>query len=447
MRRFIYILIFFISMGRILFAQSTELLEVRLLEGIPLPLGRDWYRTQKEAWKVEINKDKRNARAWENYLYAYDAEYWEESTDSLLQPKVEKEQRKILRGMKKHISDTRTYYRCLLKHTKDTTEQKVLLRQIVTSERTCERDYIYDISYYRREGQMDKIKGICKEWYASGLFSYDFLFYCYNEFSGLPGNAIFVSDTNAALCYRFLLQYGVGLFNDVLIVDSNDLEYPSSQSKFWQMIGIDSEELPDWKRSVDGKVSSLEMGDLQNPPKWLNIKSPGTWYLAEKKNRPVYYPQFTSKLNVLEKLKGSLYSEGLVFRYSAKPYRNLAIIRKNYEQNYLLDYLRQPLIKNSSVYFTGMDYLKNYIVSLSPLLRFYDVSGDKNQAAKLRRLLQGILDKEDGEEMGDTGGNEFQKLMTAVRSRLMEMSRQGDTSITVTDLREQYQKLIDPVEP
>lgn len=47
-------------------------------------------------------------------------------------------------------------------------------------------------------------------------------------------------------------------------------------------------------------------------------------------------------------MKDSLYSEGLVFRYSSKPYNNLAATRKNFEQNYLLDYLRHPLIEDQS---------------------------------------------------------------------------------------------------
>ena len=94
----------------------------------------------------------------------------------------------------------------------------------------------------------------------------------------------------------------------------------------------------------------------------------------------------------IEEMKDSLYSEGLVFRYSSKPYNNLAATRKNFEQNYLLDYLRHPLIEDQSHFSSGIHILGNYIIAFSPLLRFYQMSGDKNQYIRLKSLLQSILD-------------------------------------------------------
>ena len=208
---------------------------------------------------------------------------------------------------------------------------------------------------------------------------------------------------------------------------------------------MDSEELPDWKTMAGGKSKSCSW-DSETSPKWKGRNNPGAWYLTVKKNRPVYYPQFTST-SYLKELKDSLYSEGLVFLYSTKPYDNLAVIRKNYEQKYLLDCLRQPLVQNSSVYFSGINYSKNYIVSLSPLLRFYDASGDKNQAIKLRHLLQGILDRREEDEIVSVERAEFNKLMKAVADRIKNMIKQGTTTVTVNSIKEEYQQLIDPVEP
>lgn len=448
MKHILYLLLLFIASGQTLIAQEkqTEPLDIHLLE-LPFPLGPEWYQAQKDAWQAEVKKNKKSENAWENYWFAsYGESFWEQ--DTIRKKELQKEQRTIIKKMKKHIPNTRTYYRHLINQTPDKEQQAVIQQKIISLKRTCERDYIKDLTYCHQSKQTDKIKEICKEWYDSGLFSYDLLFYCYNEFSGLQKGAIFVSDSNAALSYRFLLQYGAGLFSDVLIVDSDELEYPSSQSQFWQKIGMDSEELPDWKRSKDGMSSFMSVDNETTLPKWHKRIMPGAWYLSEKKNRLVYFPQFTSRSGMLQQLKDSLYSEGLVFRYSTKPYNNLAVLRKNYEQNYLLDYLRQPMIHNSSVFFFGLDYLKNYIVTLSPLLRFYDTSGDKNQAIKLRRLLQGILDRQDEEEkVVNTERYKFQKVFKELRRRLLEMKGEGDSSVVVTNLKEQYQKLIDPVEP
>ena len=63
MKRLIYMLLLFVVLGHTVFAQEqkAEPLEVRLLDGF-FPLGADWYRAQKDAWQVELKKDKRNER-------------------------------------------------------------------------------------------------------------------------------------------------------------------------------------------------------------------------------------------------------------------------------------------------------------------------------------------------------------------------------------------------
>ena len=78
MKRLIYMLLLFVVLGHTVFAQEqkAEPLEVRLLDGF-FPLGADWYRAQKDAWQVELKKDKRNEKAWENYWVACNAEYQE----------------------------------------------------------------------------------------------------------------------------------------------------------------------------------------------------------------------------------------------------------------------------------------------------------------------------------------------------------------------------------
>ena len=83
----------------------------------------------------------------------------------------------------------------------------------------------------------------------------------------------------------------------------------------------------------------------------------------------------------------------------------------------------------------------------SPLLRFYDASGDKNQAIKLRHLLQGILDRREEDEIVSVERAEFNKLMKAVADRIKNMIKQGTTTVTVNSIKEEYQQLIDPVEP
>ncbi len=430
MKQAIYLLLFFVGLGHTLSAQEqkTEPLEVRLLDDF-LPVDIHWYQAQKDAWHAEVKKDKKNEKAWENYWYACNAEYQEAKfmwwKDSLRVQKLQKEQHVIVKKMKKCIPGTRTYYRHLLELETDEEKRELIQQKILTVKRTSERDYIYDLTYYHHQKDMDKIKELSREWYDSGLFSNSFLFYFYNECSGLKKGAILVSDLNLGTYYRYLLQYGIGLFKDVKVVDVADLMNPTPGSKLWQEMGVDVQTLPDAKA----------------------VRCPGLWYFAEKQKRPVYYTHFFYRRDLLEELKDSLYSEGLVFRYSSKPYNNLAAMRKNFEQNYLLDYLRQPLIEDQSYFSSGIHILGNYIIAFSPLLRFYQMSGDKNQYIRLKSLLQSILDySTTPRRIANVEMNKYIKLMDAIFAYMDEMNEKGEITVRKKDTRKEYQKLIDGVD-
>lgn len=422
MKHILYLLLLFTASGQTLIAQEkqTEPLDIHLLE-FPLPLGPEWYQAQKDAWQAEVKKNKKSENAWENYWFAsYGESFWEQ--DTLRKKELQKEQRTIIKKMKKHIPNTRTYYRHLINQTPDKEQQAVIQQKIISLKRTCERDYLMDLTYCHQAKQTDKIKEIAREWYDSGLYSSNFLFYFYNEFAGLKKDAVLVSDTNSGTYYRYLLQYGLGLFEDVEVVDIIDLLFPTPESELWKKLGVDVATLPDRK----------------------DVKCPGLWYFAEKEQRPVYFTQFFTNTHLFAELKDGLYSEGLVFRYSSKPYNNMAATRKNYEQNYLLDYLRQPLIEDISYQSNSAKILKNYIVSFSSLLQFYNKSGDKNQYFRLKNLLQGILDNSTTpRKTGNAETNRFYKLMREVLAYMEERNKNNKGFSVKRDLKKEYQELID----
>ena len=418
MRRFIYLLYFLIILGQVTTAQNTKPLEISLM-GYPIPLEISWYQTQKEAWKIELKKDKRNEKAWDNYAYACFA-IWQTEEDSSKKQEFQKELGTCIKRMKKYIPDTRTYYRYLLVQNSDSLEQERIHQQILSLKRTCERDFLDDIRYCYEMHQIEKMKEIAYEWYKSGLFSSDLLSYCYNELVGLERNSVLISEPTLSIFYHHLLQYGLGLFADIEIISSVDLMKPEQGKWFWEKQGVDLKIFSDSKKIA-----------------------PGAEYFLEKEKRPVYFSQFVFQKDLLEALKNKLYSEGLVLKYSLKPYNNIAVARKNYEQVYLLDYLRRPWV----CYHPGITYNMtanwNYIISFAPLLQFYRTSGDKNQYVKLKNLLQGILDH----TRSSKATTEDEKMIEAVMARQLEMKEKGEAVDKIVDRRDEFQKLIDGVEP
>ena len=107
MRRLIYLLFFLSIFEQVATAQNTERLEISLM-GYPIPLGISWYQTQKEAWQMELKKDKRNEKTWDNYAYACFA-MWQTEEDSSKKQEFQKELGTCIKRMKKYIPDTRVY--------------------------------------------------------------------------------------------------------------------------------------------------------------------------------------------------------------------------------------------------------------------------------------------------------------------------------------------------
>jgi hypothetical protein len=91
-------------------------------------------------------------------------------------------------------------------------------------------------------------------------------------------------------------------------------------------------------------------------------------------------PKFTDKL----------YSEGLVIRYSEKPYDNLAMKRRNYEELYLTDYLRESFAPERYPA-SATPYSFNYIPCFKSLLDYYKRSGNIQRYNELRNLMTGIV--------------------------------------------------------
>ena len=133
MKRLIYMLLLFDSAWTYRICPGTEsrtnVWKSGCLDGF-FPLGADWYRAQKDAWQVELKKDKRNEKAWENYWVACNAEYQEAKLvwwkDSLQVQRLRREQHGIVKKMKKWIPDTRTYYRHLLDLETDEGKREVI---------------------------------------------------------------------------------------------------------------------------------------------------------------------------------------------------------------------------------------------------------------------------------------------------------------------------------
>ena len=104
-------------------------------------------------------------------------------------------------------------------------------------------------------------------------------------------------------------------------------------------------------------------------------------WIAEHSKRPVYIPanspgltskRYASKLP--QNILNHLYNEGLLLRYSSKPYDNIAATCRNIEERYQLDYLYlpfSPLKDNEHYWADATECAYQTIVLLQGILPHY----------------------------------------------------------------------------
>ena len=334
----------------------------------------EWYKTQERLWKAEIDKNPKNEEAWANYYRAVRYRSWCESM-----PDIDKQLDAIVEKMEKAIPDTYTYYVIRFYNNNNPYDNPGMAKAIKMRPDAVD-DYPTFVSYLMQTGDEETMRDILTRWYNSGTYSPTLLNYAYNELIGLAPNAIIFAQGDTPTFSKLILQYGKGIRPDVTIVNTSFwLFTPHYREHMEKKLG-----LPSFAERVDNGTYKLDNTDREN------VKDMVYHHMLNNTDRPIYFsPMIESEM---PKCIDKLYSEGLVMRYSKKPYDNLAIKRKNYEELYLTDYLRESFLPES--YPATIDrYNFNYIPCLKSLLDYYKQSGNTPRYNELRNLMVRIVEQ------------------------------------------------------
>jgi hypothetical protein len=90
--------------------------------------------------------------------------------------------------------------------------------------------------------------------------------------------------------------------------------------------------------------------------------------------------------------KDSIYNEGLVLKYSPKPYNNFDVAMHNVKEVYSLEYLAEPdLVYDSWETSEQMDM--NHVTLLANLISKFRKKGDEAQAQRLYNILSKCVER------------------------------------------------------
>jgi hypothetical protein len=333
-----------------------------------------WYVEQKNAWQERVRQNPQDEQAWLNYYNAarYMAWYAEEDTTA----------RQVVREMEQAIPMSYTFNYCAYREStsgKGYGDAKTYADAALANLPDEMQFFDYDqwVCYLAMQGDEARMKPLAKRYFDSGIYSEAVLRYSYNELAGMDEGGIYIGNGDAAIIPKWLIQEGMGLYKDKTIVCVSFLAVKEYREWLFRKLGI---ELPELKQITCAEDYDANQVTLINA-------------IIDKYGNKVYF----SPLNINDNnyWKQNLYNEGLLLKYSAKPYDNLSVKRRNVEERYMMEYL---LVSFRPDWTAGQRLSANYAVMLADLLPYYSKRDQKRYDWLMRLLVSGVTNTSLSEE-------------------------------------------------
>ena len=333
-----------------------------------------WYAKQKSIWKTLTEHNPHDETAWLNYYNAarYMAWFYDNQNDSTA--------KEVVREMEAVIPDSYMFNFCAYRESvqgKGYGDPKKYAEAALAKLPDEMQFFDYDnwVCYLAMQGDEARMKPLAKRYFDSGIYSEAVLRYSYNELAGMDESGIYIANGDAAIIPKWLIQEGMGMHKDKTIVCASFLAVKEYREWLCKKLGVVDpiHEEPYW---TDESCNAL----LQE--------------VINKYGNKVYFST-TTPSSTMEPWKNNLYNEGLLLKYSKKPYDNLAVKRRNVEERYMLEYL---LVSFRPEWTAGQRLSANYAVLLADLLPYYAKHDQKRYDWLMKLLVSGVTNTSLDEE-------------------------------------------------
>ena len=363
----------------------------------------DLKRLQK--WDAYVEDHPKDEIGWRNLYEANTTySYYTKKYDVLEQDG------EFMKRVKEAIPDTYTYYLLAMETSHEYNKIKKYAEEALKRlpEKLYEDDYHTWCRYFLREDKDEKrLKDMLTRYYKSGLLSPDVLYYHYNEMQGMEEGGIYLGEAEEDLIPKKMIQLVLGMHKDKVLVNRNGDWY-----KIWKACKVPG--------PAENWAETTPMDDAA--VYWHTQTLKMIAWIGDHSEHPVYY----SASNLYERLKEklpkellkNLYNEGLLLRYSAKPYDNIAVTCRNIEERYTLDYLYLPFSpsKDSEKYYSdATGRTSQTIVLLQSILPHYQ-QYDPQRCHWLSGLLLKAIANRHSHDYSENGLKEIRQYYESTKS-------------------------------
>ena len=338
-------------------------------------------------WNNFVTENPKDENAWHKLCDAAEQKvsnaYWRGTRDWNVARQLRKELN-VMPRMQQAIPGTYTYYYSVYVSSETRAKEYADSAIAVLNNNVPADDFDRLAIYVRGKNDTLQLTEVLTHYYESGQYPASALQYHYNELQGMEKGGVYLGNTQDDVIGKLIVQLVLGVHKDKILLSQAAVKEPVRRM---------------FER-IDIPFSDEIFSQFESQPsdeRLLAIMR----YIFEHSKRPVYLSARglgrMFRNGIPDDLKACLYNEGLTMRYSAKPYNNLEVKRRNVEQRYLMDNLImqfQPDEKSMVSPFarnTRMLTL-DYLVLLHDLLPYYK-KHNAEQFARLNRIFSGIMRK------------------------------------------------------
>ena len=356
--KYILIIICFLSLSNFAISNDTDPKPEKIYFLSEIEKSGEYYITQAKLWEVILKEDKTNAEAWLNYFIAsrYAKSIGKQTGIDL---------NKIAEDAWEVIPNTFEAHYLMYARDSWNEENKKYLFQAYEIAPQRPESYHHFIAHYEMDRETDKIKEFVDKIYAAGKFSNGLLAWNYNVLQSVGEDGILITWGDNDTYPVWLMQYGKNIRTDVSVLNINLLRTPDYADKMFAEIGIPK--FTNWTGNED------------------NIQQLLTKHIIDNSKRPVYINVTTNHI-IKEPFKDDLYLTGLTYLYCKNQFDNIAILKRNIEKKFAMDYVKVNLRYEKEQEIVNQINL-SYIPSLMLLYKHYVESEDNAKAKELKSMM------------------------------------------------------------
>lgn len=333
-----------------------------------------YLKEQSAAWKKVTEQEPKNESGWFNYYYANRNLRFNDTTDKRSYEEKDAAIKVIIDNMGKNIPESYEYNFCkwlsggwnmsLLPYLKKAQE--------LGPDRPEHIDYSIVLS--EMEGKPEQRDLYCKKKYETGQISTGMTYYNYNVLMGLAPNAILLTGGDNDTYPVWYLQ-AKGIRKDITVIHVHLLQLEEYQETVFKRLGIEKWKFYDGKNKDSAKSA------------YINYRSEIIEHIARnKKGYPVYIALTAVNHGFTDSINDKLYLTGLAYKYSKEPVDNIAVLKRNFEQNYAMDYIENAFYEDiSPELVTTIN--GNYVIPMLKLYDHYKTAGEKQKEEWIRQKL------------------------------------------------------------